>query len=57
MHDDFSALRQYFKGYADIGCRNNPQCFFRPFDEENVVSVELIAKTCGFPFVFIVQPI
>ena len=52
-----AALRQNLQINLQISLWNQSESMFRPFDEEYIMSVKLIAKSCGFPFFLVVQAI
>lgn len=57
MDFHFAALLQNLKRNFHIGLRDQSPCFFRPFDEENIAPVELVAEAGRFPFFLIVQAV
>ena len=57
MNCRVASLCRYFKRNFHIGLWDQSLSLFRPFDEEDVASVELVAKAGCFPFFLVVQAI
>lgn len=55
MNDSTAPLLQNDEIDRDVGRRNGR--FFRPFDEKNIVAIELIAESRLFPFILVLQAI
>ncbi len=57
FNDDVAATGQYFERDRNVFLRQQTLRPFRPFDQADVLAIEFLAESGGFPFLRIAEPV